>query len=107
MRYLSAAERRAVESRIVQRRWRVRIDAWLRSDKDERVFCAREKIGVCALRWWLKRLGARKGAIAGAAGGVRAGESLVAPAFAGRGVGAARVLPPVDLRRQPLSVRFY
>lgn len=52
----SVAERRAVESRVVQRRWREIVAAWNRSDRDERKFCKRQKIGVCALRWWVRRL---------------------------------------------------
>lgn len=51
-----AAERRAVESRVVLRRWREIVAAWKRSGQDERVFCRRQKIGVCALRWWVQRL---------------------------------------------------
>lgn len=51
-----AADRRAMESRIVERRWRERLAAWKRSGQDERVFCEREKVGLCALRWWAKRL---------------------------------------------------
>lgn len=58
MRQMRAADRRAVESRIVERRWRERVAAWRRSGQDERVFCRREKVGVCALRWWVKRLDA-------------------------------------------------
>lgn len=52
----SGAERRAVESRVVRQRWREIIAAWNRSDKDERKFCKRQKVGVCALRWWVRRL---------------------------------------------------
>lgn len=52
----SSAERRAVESRVVRQRWREIVAAWNRSDQDERKFCARQKIGVCALRWWVRRL---------------------------------------------------
>lgn len=51
-----SVERRAVESRVVQRRWREVVAAWKRSGQDERVFCRRQKIGVCALRWWVQRL---------------------------------------------------
>lgn len=52
----SSAERRAVESRVVRQRWREIVAAWNRSDQDERRFCERQKIGVCALRWWVRRL---------------------------------------------------
>jgi hypothetical protein len=52
----SGAEQRAVESRVVRRRWRELVAAWKRSGQDERLFCERQKIGVCALRWWVRRL---------------------------------------------------
>lgn len=52
----SSAERRAVESRVVRQRWREIVAAWKLCDQDERKFCARQKIGVCALRWWVRRL---------------------------------------------------
>ena len=52
----SSAERRAIESRVVRQRWREIVAAWRRCDQDERKFCARQKIGVCALRWWVRRL---------------------------------------------------
>lgn len=50
----NSAERRAVESRVVRQRWREIVAAWKRCDQDERKFCARQKIGVCALRWWVR-----------------------------------------------------
>ena len=53
----SSAGRRAVESRVVRQRWREIVAAWDRSDRDERKFCVRQKIGVCALRWWVRHLG--------------------------------------------------
>jgi hypothetical protein len=53
---VSGAERRAVESRVVQRRWREIVAAWSRSDRNEQKFCKRQKIGVCALWWWVRRL---------------------------------------------------
>lgn len=50
------AERKAVESRVVLRRWRELVAAWKRSGQEEGLFCERQKIGVCALRWWVRRL---------------------------------------------------
>lgn len=55
-----AADRRRVEGQIVERRWRERIDRWKRSGWDERLFCKREKVGLCALRWWAARLGGQR-----------------------------------------------
>ena len=52
----NSTERRAVESRVVRQRWREIVAAWKRCDQDERKFCSRQKIGVCALRWWVRRL---------------------------------------------------
>lgn len=57
------AERRAVESRVVLRRWREIVAAWKRSGQDERVFCRRQKIGVCSLRWWVQRLAGADGQV--------------------------------------------
>lgn len=55
---VGTAERRVVESRVVRQRWRGIVAAWNRSNLNERKFCERQKIGVCALRWWVRRLAA-------------------------------------------------
>ena len=72
-----ATERRAVESRVVLRRWREIVAAWKRSGQDERVFCRRQKIGVCALRWWVRRLAGDDAQVADGARRARSREQWV------------------------------
>jgi hypothetical protein len=57
---MRTADRRAVESRVVERRWRGLVAAWKRSGHDERVFCRREKLGLCAFRWWVRHFDMKK-----------------------------------------------
>lgn len=48
--------RREIESRVVERRWQATLAKWKRSGQDERVFCRRQKLGLCSFRWWRSRL---------------------------------------------------
>jgi hypothetical protein len=67
------AARREVEQRIALRRWLERIARWKRSGKDERLFCQRERIGLCSFRWWIKELETRKASAVGEVAAVPSG----------------------------------